>query len=498
MLLKTILENISHSINYNLLNSFDDNPEILSFRFYQESSQPNAYTLYLLEAPQKTLPSAGHYLAINIPPSSDFSNVIFVKTEASIMTFFNKLEEIFEQESQISRDFRALYRIAYNFPDIQIFFQKVHDIIRHDLLIISNTLEVVGAYIESPNLSSFVTIDKKICLSSDTIQRIHSDRLFFNLRSKTTATQIDSKYFGRPTIITPIQTGKNIIGYLCILQSSHIFNSNDFALAEYISELAGQTVYMRPLQNNLYTENINQDYFLNTLLYNPINNLALYAPIFGWEKYLHHKYYQLLICSTPSANNRQAQFHFYHQFQKIFATFPTAQITNICVVILYGDTPNLLSSYQLDKLTNLLSLQDQNGLLSFPFSDLSKTSFYYKHCCRLLQNSLFTSNHVLETMEKMYLAFLSNIYIEHDDIQLYIHPDILYLKEYDQKHNSELTKTLYAYLKNGRNIIEMAKVLHIGKSTGFYRINQIKELVNDPFSDFQRVFCYECALQLDK
>ena len=497
MLLKTILEKLSNSIDYQLISTCYDNPEILYFRFYQKTVQPNAHTLYLLTDIQSSLPSTGYYLSLNSDSILESSNVIILNTNESILTFFNQLEEIFDQETRIARDFRSLYRIAYNFPDIKIFFEKIHDIIQHDLLIISNTLEIVGTSIKQPRVPFFTTTDGTLTLSDTTIQILLSDKLFFNVRSKTTAMQVDARYFGVPAIITAINTGKNVIGYLCILQTAHIFDATDFALAEYISELAGQTVYMRPLQNNLYTENINQDYFLNTLLYAPANNINLYVSILGWEKYLNHNYYQILICSAPSTSNKQAQFHFYHQFQKIFTSFPTAQITNICIVLLYGDTLNIISSYQQNKLSHLLTLQEQTGLLSFSFTKLTDTGFYYKHCCRLLQDLLCSNNHTLQTMENMYLSFISNVYHEHEDIQLCLHPDIQFLKNYDQKHNSELTKTLYTYLKNGRNIIDMSNALHIGKSTGFYRINQIKELLNDPFSDFQRTFCYECAIQLE-
>ena len=76
-----------------------------------------------------------------------------------------------------------------------------------------------------------------------------------------------------------------------------------------------------------------------------------------------------------------------------------------------------------------------------------------------------------------------------------IHPDILFLRQYDQKHNSELSKTMIVYLQCNRNVALMAHTLHINKSTGFYRINQIKDLLDDPFSSSTKLFYYECALR---
>ncbi len=99
-------------------------------------------------------------------------------------------------------------------------------------------------------------------------------------------------------------------------------------------------------------------------------------------------------------------------------------------------------------------------------------------------------------MEELYLTFIQEAYQDNVPSHQLLHPDLQYLKNYDADNGTHLYDTMMAYLSYNRNIAEMSKALYISRSTGFYRINQIKELLNDPFSDMNRLFCYECAVFL--
>ena len=57
------------------------------------------------------------------------------------------------------------------------------------------------------------------------------------------------------------------------------------------------------------------------------------------------------------------------------------------------------------------------------------------------------------------------------------------LIDYDQKNETELYKTLKAYLRNERNAVHTAKELFIHRSTLFYRLDRIKELIHIDLDD---------------
>ncbi len=54
---------------------------------------------------------------------------------------------------------------------------------------------------------------------------------------------------------------------------------------------------------------------------------------------------------------------------------------------------------------------------------------------------------------------------------------------YDNKNETELYKTLKVYLENERNAVHTAKELFIHRSTLFYRLDRIKELIHIDLDD---------------
>ncbi len=61
----------------------------------------------------------------------------------------------------------------------------------------------------------------------------------------------------------------------------------------------------------------------------------------------------------------------------------------------------------------------------------------------------------------------------------YIHPAVQELHYYDQKHNSQLLRTLYTYLIHSKSHQSCCEQLAIHKSTLQYRLNKIRDLTGD-------------------
>jgi hypothetical protein len=64
-------------------------------------------------------------------------------------------------------------------------------------------------------------------------------------------------------------------------------------------------------------------------------------------------------------------------------------------------------------------------------------------------------------------------------------PEVIALKEYDERHDSELSNTLYVLLKNNINYTQTAKELYIHRSTLSYRLSRISQIVNINFEHIE-------------
>lgn len=71
----------------------------------------------------------------------------------------------------------------------------------------------------------------------------------------------------------------------------------------------------------------------------------------------------------------------------------------------------------------------------------------------------------------------------HRDIIYLISPAVIELYRYDKTHNTDLLKTLFCYLLNGRNVAETASALYMHRNTVFNKLNKINSIINLPLED---------------
>ena len=77
-----------------------------------------------------------------------------------------------------------------------------------------------------------------------------------------------------------------------------------------------------------------------------------------------------------------------------------------------------------------------------------------------------------------------------------VHPDIKRLWEYDIRTNNDYCKTLFVYLTNGKSLTETGEVLCFHKNTIGYRINQIKEIIQNDLNDWKDNMNYLSSLSV--
>lgn len=65
----------------------------------------------------------------------------------------------------------------------------------------------------------------------------------------------------------------------------------------------------------------------------------------------------------------------------------------------------------------------------------------------------------------------------HDDLIYLIHPSIVEIARYDQKHNNNLLEVLYQYLLNNRNLTQTAKALYLHRNTVIKKVGKLTKII---------------------
>ena len=81
-------------------------------------------------------------------------------------------------------------------------------------------------------------------------------------------------------------------------------------------------------------------------------------------------------------------------------------------------------------------------------------------------------------------------------LRSYIHPDILILKQYDEKNGTELCGTLLCYLNCNRSQAKAASLLYIHRNTVNYRVNQCREIMKSELNKDTDLFLYTLSLMI--
>ena len=120
------------------------------------------------------------------------------------------------------------------------------------------------------------------------------------------------------------------------------------------------------------------------------------------------------------------------------------------------------------------------GILSTPILDFYNINTVYNILKKLLTYLIIDKNEYILYKESDYV-FLSTIIGTNDNIVLLslIHENILKLYKYDIDNNTSLGFTLYTYIKCNRSLVICSKELYVHKNTITYRLNKIKDILND-------------------
>lgn len=163
------------------------------------------------------------------------------------------------------------------------------------------------------------------------------------------------------------------------------------------------------------------------------------------------------------------------------------------VLFLNQNEPIRLSEDFTAKLLSFSKLNHMKAGISQPFADILKIHDYYLQAVNTL-----TLGEQAYPEEILHFAadLLPQYLFQHADptgLSVGIHYHIYHLMGYDQEYHTEFIPTLRAYLANDRNATKAAAALHIHRSTFFYRIKKIEELLDISMTNSHLLFLYELS-----
>ena len=187
------------------------------------------------------------------------------------------------------------------------------------------------------------------------------------------------------------------------------------------------------------------------------------------------------------------------QMSTLRAVYPNSMSVvykDAIVLFLNQDEPILLNDKQLSPLDEFAQRNRMKVGISQPFSDILKINIYYQQANNVLEiGELHAPQLTCYPATELLPHYLfSNC--SYTELEVGIHHHIFWLQDYDERYHTEFIETLRTYLECDRSAAKAAEKLHLHRSTFFYRIKKLEELLDVDLNDSNLLFLYELSFKI--
>ena len=445
------------------------------------------------------------------PKNLDFipANIIFIESDdVQKDDVFTRVMKQISADAQLHETMRILTSALFDNLGVQHIIDVAHDIIKNPIFMLryadktlnyscddndlnsSKRLKMIINDIETNRQSLKGQLYDKYLFQSKIIDELSNSSLQYK--------RFHNDYLGCEQIICLIRVRRLDVGYLTIIESSKKISEIDESAIWRLSELIGQelqkkTLYSRnrnelkaQFVNHLLTaKNISEEYVYEVTKISHITTLGT-------------KFYVAVVeASSMNFDYDSKSFDIIaEQLQPILnSSFYLIREAELVILFNLHDKENIHELID-DFLARYTSKSDYIVGISNRFAKLVDTRFYYEQAKK--------ANHMSHQYENWSVCYFSDIMpIEalhvinrSENLLNYCMPEVINLLEYDKNANSDLVTTLWVYLENFGNTAKSAAQLYIHKNTLLYRINKIKDILNNELDTGEDVYKVMMSLRI--
>lgn len=377
--------------------------------------------------------------------------------------------------------YQKMLNIEENADDVYDLLKGYYDLIPCPMALINENYDVVSYFVLNETLADefFNTATKSghwnVELISDVTKHFldsHDDKIIFEFQ-------------GRRRLFYKIRKEDIVLGYLAILETdTPLEQLNQEILLHFVRSLAKR---LSRMENSRSLSSV--IFFLSSLLNNGISDKKIMEEKMRDEEIDVSSVDQYLLISLSNLKKGR-----YHSFEReVNHLFDDA-------VLIYKDRYLLVFQHDIkvdDRIMEFLRKNHVTAILSNPLTSMFLLSDSYRINTKLLHFLEKIQKDRLYFRESDYFCFLPIIMVEKEDVLLsMIHPNIKRLWKYDRENDNEYCFTLFTYLSSGKSLTDAAKSLCFHKNTIGYRINQIKEIIEDDLLDYKTNLNYLTSLSI--
>ena len=293
-------------------------------------------------------------------------------------------------------------------------------------------------------------------------------------------------------LFQPIRINRTMVAYLFSPGRPEGFTPADRELIDYL----GQVLAIELQKNDSFAveSGLKYEYFLQELVDGHFSSDEFAQQRLRQLGRKPQPYYYMLHFSFDAPSIHIARSHYYELLRNIFPEGLVGAVKGKMYMLLPRSAPNPLNSRERQALLKFLALNHMHCGISYYYTSLVMSHYAAEQADACV--SRLSGDEYISSYEQEFLYHLFSQGMSRDWLQSQISPDLQLLQQHDQTYHTEFVHTLYTYIQCSRSATNASAQLHIHKSTFFYRMNKIADLLEADIYDGRRLFAYEFSFYL--
>lgn len=504
--LKDITQHIVESYQTIIIQNYDEAQLIHTSEILCTDSTLDESTLYI--ASKETMEK---FLAKS-DTVSDFTNILILTNYADaipaqkiflrhmppeqelcdMIKAFTKAEALIEQHCS------ELYRTLYHTKGLKEIVSKAENFLKHPISIVDASYNFIQ---RSPMMENFSygqehTPTRTFLTSAEvaSLKRLQiEDEIYKNSRAFLS---VSEDHPDTNWVYCAIRIQNVMAGYVAVCLEAPI-EATEYELRVTTALADVCAIEMQKHDFFVTRSGMKYENFMIDLLEGKFNDVNLISTRLELLDRKFGKFFCIVVfaCNEPHDSNifNQRQMSVLRQ---VYPNSMSVVYQDSVVLFINQDTPVVLTAEFTKPMEDFAARNRMKASISQPFADILRIKSYYEQA----KNALELGER-MQPDERLYFAMnlLPQYLFSNADyigLEVGIHHHLHQLYDYDQENHTEFIQTLRAYLKNDRNATQTAEALHIHRSTFFYRVKKIEEILEISITDSELLFLYELSFKI--
>ena len=418
--------------------------------------------------------------------------------EVSLSDLYQHIFKCLRFESRLQAEINHLYHTLYQGSGLEGLAQQLEEYLHYPISILDVSYNMLATSAQMKQIPFGIrSVDNTLLLDHQEIESLRR----LNIESRIYGSQgaFFMKTEDHPDtswIFAAIRINHVMTGYVAVcLPVDHKVTQHELRLTTVFADIC--SIEMQKHEFFIRRTGMQYENFLIELLEGHFSDVNLIA---SRLELLNHRFGQffciiVLDCTIPHDsslfNEKQMS-----TLRNYYANCMSVVYKDRIVLFLNQDQPIQADAKFLAPLADFCRRNSMVAGVSQPFADILKIKDYYEQALTTLNLSDVSSrDEVLFFSTDALIPYLfSNC--SYTGLQIGIHHHIYELRDYDEIHHTDFILTLRTYLACDRNAAKSAETLHVHRSTFFYRIKKIEELLDISITDSHLLFLYELSFHI--